>query len=432
MFIRSLALASLFAGATADNVDPTTKLIRIPMKKVSSHEMVAAHLKRERDALLAVNHAKEHAELEKSTALRGSFHEQVVKAHESSLSYTPVTYSAVELSSGKSENIIIKDYSNAQYYGEVKIGTPAQTFTVVFDTGSSNLWVPKVQCQNCGYWFIHGGKSKFDKAKSSTYQADGSDFHIEYGSGDVQGYFSVDTVTLADDIVVKNQKFAEVQNAGGLGIGYIMGKFDGILGLGFEGLSLGGATTVFKNAIDQGLVNQPVFAFDLGDEMDGELTIGGYDDSKFKGEITWVPLSEPKYWQVAIDSIKLGDYSSTVTSGIVDSGTSLITGPSSEVMKIAMSVGAMPNLLGQYSIDCAKVPNIPSLEFTMHGKTFTVPGKDLVIESSGMCVFAMMGMDIPDKDGEKMPKWILGDVFMRKYYTIFDYAQERVGLAEPN
>lgn len=97
-----------------------------------------------------------------------------------------------------------------------------------------------------------------------------------------------------------------------------------------------------------------------------------------------------------------------------------------------MSVGAMPNLLGQYSIDCAKVPNIPSLEFTMNGKTFTVPGKDLVIESSGMCVFAMMGMDIPDKDGESMPKWILGDVFMRKYYTIFDYAQQRVGLAEPN
>lgn len=123
------------------------------------------------------------------------------------------------------------------------------------------------------------------------------------------------------------------------------------------------------------------------------------DDSKFKGEITWIPLSQPKYWQVAIDSIKLGAYSSTATSGIVDSGTSLITGPSSEIMQIALSVGAMPNLLGQYSIDCAKVPNMPSLDFSMNGKTFTVPGKDLVIESGGMCVFAMMGMDIPDKVG---------------------------------
>lgn len=426
MFIRSLALASFLTAVAAD-VEPS-KLVRIPLKKTSSHEMVAAHLKRERDALLAVN----HAEKEKSTTLRGSFHEQVIRAHEASLDYTPVSFTEVHLDSGKSENIIIKDYSNAQYYGEVEIGTPAQKFTVVFDTGSSNLWVPKVECQNCGYWFINGGKNKFDKTKSSTYQADGSDFHIQYGSGDVRGYFSVDTVTLADDIVVKNQKFAEVQNAGGLGIGYIMGKFDGILGLGFEGLSLGGATTVFKNAIDQGVVNQPVFAFDLGDEKDGELTIGGYDDSKFKGEISWIPLKEPKYWEVSIDSIKLGGYSSTATTGIVDSGTSLITGPSSEISRIATSVGAMPNLLGQYSIDCAKVPNIPDLEFNMNGKPFIVPGKDLVIESGGMCVFAMMGMDIPDKGEESMPKWILGDVFMRKYYTIFDYAQQRVGLAEPN
>ena len=250
------------------------------MKKVSSHEMVAAHLKRERDALLAANHVKENASNENSVALRGSFQDQVVKAYESTLDYTPISYSQVELGEGKSENIIIKDYSNAQYYGEVKIGTPPQTFTVVFDTGSSNLWVPKTQCQNCGYWFIHGGKSKFDKTKSTTYQEDGSDFHIQYGSGDVKGYFSVDTVTLADDIIVKNQKFAEVQNAGGLGVGYIMGKFDGILGLGFEGLSLGGAATVFKNAIDQGVVNQPVFAFDLGDDKDGELTIGGYGELK--------------------------------------------------------------------------------------------------------------------------------------------------------
>ena len=176
---------------------------------------------------------------------------------------------------GKSESVSIKDYSNAQYYGVLEVGSPPQSFTVIFDTGSSNLWIPEINCKNCGYWFLNGGKHKYDHSKSTTYQVDGSDFHIQYGSGDVRGSFSVDDVTLAEDITISGQKFAEVSDAGGLGIGYVMGKFDGIMGLGFEGLSLGGAETVFKNAIDQGLVKEGVFAFALGDNADGELTFGG-------------------------------------------------------------------------------------------------------------------------------------------------------------
>jgi hypothetical protein len=419
MLFRSLAIASALSLATAseETTNNNNGLIRMKLKKRSNHEMVAQHLQRENEALKAAMEGKsEVAGVAKKVVLRGSkFEDQVEAAHEAALE------------EGKSENIIIKDYSNAQYFGEISIGEPSQKFTVIFDTGSSNLWVPKVNCKNCGYWFINGGKSKYDNSKSSTYQHDGSNFHIQYGSGDVQGYFSVDTVTLADDIEVTNQKFAEVSDAGGLGVGYVMGKFDGILGLGFEGLALGGATTVFKNAIDQKAVAQQMFAFDLGDESDGELTLGGYDESKFTGEITWTPLSEPKYWQINLENISIGGFSSGATNGIVDSGTSLLTGPSAQINKIATSVGAMPNLMGQYTIDCAKVSSIPDLEFTINGKAWPVPGKDLVIQSGGTCLFAMMGMDIPQG-----PQWILGDVFMRQYYTIFDYGGQRVGFATLN
>ncbi|EJK50057.1 hypothetical protein THAOC_31014 [Thalassiosira oceanica] len=452
MLFKAIALsAALLASSAAAEDDG---LIRMKLSKVPDHEIVAQHLKAEvrftqtdvvstslfldgtntNEALKLALESKSNPTIKTavSTALRG-YAEQVTDSE--------------LLASGKTENVIIKDYSNAQYFGTLKIGTPPQEFTVIFDTGSSNLWVPKVDCQNCGYWFINGGKDKYDNGKSSSYTADGSDFHIQvgvrfhssckhfsltlhrifqYGSGDVKGYFSVDSVTLADDISVTGQKFAEVSDAGGLGVGYVMGKFDGIMGLGFDGLALGGAKTVFKNAVDQGVVSQPVFAFQMGNNADGELTFGGYDDSKFTGDITWVNLAEPKYWLIDLDNVQVGSYSSGKTNGIVDSGTSLITGPSAEIRKIASSVGASANLLGQYTIDCALVPNLPDLEFTINGKPFKVPGKDLVIQAQGMCLFALMGMDIPTG-----PKWILGDVFMRQYYTIFDYGQERVGFATP-
>lgn len=422
---RSTVIASALAmmASTAQAADG---LIRIPMHKVSDHEIVSAHLKRERDALVAllegksdeINVATKAAE---AAVLRGSrFEAQADEARN------------IGTTTGKTESVTIKDYSNAQYYGKVKIGTPGKEFLVIFDTGSSNLWVPQVHCKNCGYWFIGGGKSKYDSALSSSFVKDGSDFHIQYGSGDVKGIFSVDTVTLANDITVTNQKFAEVQNAGGLGVGYMMGKFDGILGLGFDCLALGGAKTVFKNAIDQGQAAQSTFAFYLGDNKDGELTFGGYDDDKFTGEIDWIYLSFPGYWQIDIDNVSVGSYTSDATSGIVDSGTSLITGPTAQVHTIANKIGAKANMMGEYTIDCEKVADLPALEFNIGGKVYAVPGKDLVIQSQGTCLFAMMGLDIPKTNNPDAPDWILGDVFMRLYYTIFDYENKRVGLATPN
>jgi Eukaryotic aspartyl protease len=94
----------------------------------------------------------------------------------------------------KGESESIKDYANAQYYGTVSIGTPPQSFQVIFDTGSSNLWVPHVGCTHCGNPFF-GSKSKFDHTASSSYQEDGADFEIMYGSGSVSGYFSSDNGT---------------------------------------------------------------------------------------------------------------------------------------------------------------------------------------------------------------------------------------------
>jgi hypothetical protein len=397
--------------ASSAVIATTAELSRVTLHKRPDDELIAAHLKRERDALYEVLSVKN---LSSVTASEESRH---LRASTGTSGYLH-----------KAESESIKDYANAQYFGTVQIGNPPQSFQVIFDTGSSNLWVPKAGCTHCGNPFF-GKKNKYDEDASSSYKKDGSDFEIMYGSGSVKGYFSLDDVLLADDIVINEQKFAEVTDAGGLGLAYSLGKFDGILGMGFTSISVGGAPTVFENAIKQNKVDQPIFAFYLGDNGPGELTIGGYDASKFEGELKYVKLDAATYWQISLDAISSGAYhkkSDDKITAIVDSGTSLITGPKADVARLAEAVGAKANIMGEYTIDCSKVDDIPEIVFTIGGSDYAIPGPKTVIQAQGTCLFAFMGMDFPPPG----PQWILGDVFMREYYTVFNYLDQTIGFAK--
>ena len=397
--ISALSLAITVLGLSTTSI--SSKTVMIPLEKRSDEDMVLAHLTRERNALLALSTKNVQPALARN--LRGDY---II---------------------GKDENEIIKDYANAQYFGSISLGSPPQSFQVIFDTGSSNLWVPMVGCKHCGIPFI-APKSKYDHSKSHSYEEDGAKFEIMYGSGSVNGFFSKDSVTLADDIVVESQRFAEIADAGGLGMAYSLGKFDGILGLGFTSISIDNTPTVFENAIQQDLVDQPVFSFYLGDNGPGELTFGGYDPSKFEGDLTYVKLSAATYWQIEMDKVTAGEeYASDgPASAIVDSGTSLMVGPKAQVSKLASAIGATPNIMGEYTIDCKKLDDMPDIVFTIDGNDYTIPGKSAVIEAQGTCLFAFIGMNFPNGG----PQWILGDVFMRQYYTVFNYVDEKIGFAK--
>jgi len=183
-------------------------------------------------------------------------------------------------------SIVINDYANSQYFGQISLGTPPQNFEVIFDTGSSDLWVASSQCDSsCGR------HAKYNSAKSSTYVANGTAFDIMYGSGPVSGFESVDTLQTGG-ITVLSQEFAQVTDASGLGAAYKLGKFDGILGLAFPCLSVNKVPTVFENMMTQKLVPAGEFSFYLGKEdgAKGELLMGGTDPNYFTGDITYVPL----------------------------------------------------------------------------------------------------------------------------------------------
>ena len=325
-----------------------------------------------------------------------------------------VPASRIERYMGSNSDIAIHDYQNAQFYGEISIGTPPQSFSVIFDTGSSNLWVPS----NCGLSCTF--KHKYVNSKSSTYQADGSVFKIQYGSGPVSGVVSIDDVSVGN-LVVKNVSFAEVDTVSGLGLGYVLGKFDGILGLAFQSISVNGLVPVFTSMVEDGLVASPLFAFTLRDNADGELSFGSYDSSK---NMSWVPLSSKTYWEIQVSAFQYNGQSvSTTLSAIVDSGTSLIAGPSADIANFAKLVGATAVTNGEYSIDC----NATLSDFVVQigDVTYRVPSSKYLISSGGVCILGFIGLDVPNH-----PLWILGDVFMRTYYTVFDYGGSRVGFAQ--
>mmetsp|Transcript_29026 Transcript_29026/g.33435 ORF Transcript_29026/g.33435 Transcript_29026/m.33435 type:complete len:437 (+) Transcript_29026:145-1455(+) len=339
-------------------------------------------------------------------------------------------------------SVVIQNYMNAQYYGVVSIGTPPQDFRVIFDTGSSNLWVPQKGCRDCG-GAVFGRKAKYDAGDSETYEEDGEIFAIAYGSGPVSGEFVSDTVTL-DGLQIQHQEFAAVDDASGLGTAFRFGKFDGILGLAFPSISVGGVNPVFANGVEQGIIKSPTFAFYLGDHTKGELTLGGYDEARFEGDLHWVPLVNATWWQIQIDSVGTGSSSdgntlSTATSrtledtqeptdiyAIVDSGTSLITGPTPDVTALMTEWGAESNFAGQYFLPCIQAHTL-SLIFSIDGVEYALQGRDLTIASGELCLILIMGMDIESTIGQV--DWILGDAFMRKFYVVHDYEGERIGMA---
>merc|ERR1712107_700260 len=255
-------------------------------------------------------------------------------------------------------------------------------------------------------------------------------YNVQYGSGPVEGVFGADAVKIGD-IEVKNQLFAMVTKVtfGPLNLAFAAGKFDGLLGLGFKSISQYNIPTPFEAMIDQKLIDEPVFAFYLQSDpaAKGELVFGGIDKSHFTGDLKKVPLISETYWEVSMDKMTFGgDTVASSQKAIIDSGTSLLAGPTDAVKALADKVGAKSVLGKEYTIDCSKVASLPKLSVTLGGQSFELEGKDYTISAGSQCLFAFMGIDVRAPRG---PLWIMGDVFMKKYYCIFDYGNKQMQIA---
>lgn len=326
----------------------------------------------------------------------------------------------------------LTNFMNAQYYGTISLGVPEQLFTVVFDTGSSNLWVPSTRCHSIAC-YLH---NKYDASKSETYEEDGTAFAIQYGTGSLEGVFSIETLGLAG-LEITNQTFGE--STVEPGFVFAFARFDGILGLGFDTISAGTVVPPFYNMVSQKLVEEPIFGVWLGDanaqDEGGEIVFGGVDKNHMAGPLHWVPVIRKGYWEVEMQYVTLGN--ETITTGMsaaIDTGSSLFALPKEEAEAINTLIGAKKGWNGQYTVDCDTLDDLPELSIKMGKSVYTLTGHDYVLLiSSGSgkgakdsCVSGFAGLDFPE--GMK-PLWIVGDVFLRKFYSVYDLGNARVGFA---
>jgi len=220
-------------------------------------------------------------------------------------------------------------------------------------------------------------------------------------------------------------------------VAFIAAHFDGILGFGYPEISVNGMPPFFQAALASGAIKEPKFAFSLATHgsvsQGGELVLGGVDSSKYTGDFTYTPVTIKGYWQFAVDGASLGGSSvGSDIKAIADTGTSLLALPKAQLKSIVAKLpGLTPMPTGQYTVDCSKISQMPTLSFTIAGKAFPLEGSDYVLQitQAGQteCLLGMMGIDVPAPRG---PLWILGDVFLRKYYTVFDYGNNRLGFAK--
>ncbi|XP_006899361.1 PREDICTED: chymosin-like [Elephantulus edwardii] len=315
----------------------------------------------------------------------------------------------------------LTNYLDCQYFGKISIGNPPQEFTVVFDTGSSDLWVPSVYCNSDACQ----NHQRFNPTKSSTFQNMGRPLSIQYGTGSMQGFLGYDTVTVSD-IVDRHQTVGLSTKEPGFVFTY--SEFDGILGLAYPSLASEYSVPVFDNMMNQHLVAHDLFSVYMSRNEHGSmLTLGAIDPSYYTGSLHWVPVTVQEYWQFTVDSITVDGVVVACYGGcqaILDTGTSLLAGPASDILNIQKVIGATQGQYGQYDIDCGSLSSMPTVVFEIQGRQYPLPPSAYTNQQNpGFCTSGFQG----DNNSQQ---WILGDVFIREYYSVFDRANNRVGLAK--
>jgi cathepsin D len=313
---------------------------------------------------------------------------------------------------------IYQDGADYSYFSTMKFGSKGQEMHMLIDTGSTNTWVFGSDCKSspCS---IH---NTFGKDDSTTLNVSTKTFQLAYGTGEVDGVMAQDRISFANYTLQLD--FGLAQTASNDFNNYPM---DGILGLGPANSNDLGAKTVMQALDDQAGLKDNILGVHLqraaDGTNDGTITIGGLDTSKFKGDIAYTSTKSGNAWEIPVDDVYVGGKACGLTgkTAIIDTGTSYALMPPSDAKALhGLIPGSSAN--GEaYTVPCDASTTV---EVSFSKIKYSISPKDYVGRKSNgnVCASNIIGHQPFGPN-----QWILGDVFLKNVYSVFDFDKDRIG-----
>jgi cathepsin D len=306
-----------------------------------------------------------------------------------------------------------------------------QSFNVVLDTGSSDLWVADTSCTSCD-----STTPLFAPSKSSSITSANGQTTIRYGSGTVAGIIAQDVVSMGN-FSVQSQTLLAVEE---LTDGLLEGSASGIMGLAFSAIASTRSTPFWQALGSQLSASEMAFYLTRfkddsnakDEEPGGVFTLGGTNSSLFTGDIEFLnmPSGTPTFWLLTMSAITVQGQSVQITTGnaalaAIDTGTTLIGGPTADVNAIWAAVpgsAAVVDQEGFFSFPCS---TSVSVTLSFGGKAWPISTTDMnlgqISRGSSQCLGAIfdlsLGSNIPSGSGN--PSWVVGDTFLKNVYSVY-------------
>lgn len=320
------------------------------------------------------------------------------------------------------------------------IGTPAQSFRLHIDTGSSDLWVNTADSSLCEQDTECSISGTYSANASSTYTYLNSEFNISYvdGSGS-SGDYVTDTVKFGS-VTIDNQQF---------GIGYVSSSEEGILGIGYPinevAVAYNGGdpySNVPVSLVDGGDINTNAYSLWLNDldASTGSILFGGVNTDKYTGSLETLPIIKTQgvyaEFVIALTAVGNNGNSTSIASGLatpalLDSGSSLMYLPNDIAQAIFTATGAVYDQeAGAAVVDCDLGNSDDTIDFTFSSPTIKVALNELVIVAGSsrsgrdICILGIAQAE------DSTP--VLGDTFLRSAYVVYDIANNEISLAQTN